>query len=147
MQQILVHCRPALIPHFCSNFHFGTFEKTLFLFPFLFSAFPEILSHGNLISGKSCLAQILYFLLKKIIVSPCFSHVLLKNVFLVSSRFPFKPISRLKFCLVSHFSPISRLEFCLVSHFSVDFLSCLVPFKKKLVSPTPSALYRVQFSE
>ena len=128
MQQILVHCRPALIPHFCSNFHFGTFEKTLFLF--LFSAFPEILSHGNLVSGKSCLAQILYFLFKKFIVSPCFSHVLLKNMFLVSSRFPFKPISRLKFCLVSHFSPISRLEFRLISHFSVHFLSRLVPLKK-----------------
>ena len=53
-------------------------------------------------------------------------------MFLVSSRFPFTPISR----LVSHFSPISCLKFCLVSHFSFHFSPRKASFSKNWSRPS-----------
>ena len=49
---------------------------------------------------------------------PVFLVFCWKMMCLVSSCFPFMTISRLEFCIVSHFSPISRLELRIVSHFS-----------------------------
>ena len=57
-------------------------------------------------------------------------------MYLVSSRFPFTPISRLEFRLVSHFSPISCLEFCLVSHFSFHFSPRIALFPKNWSRPS-----------
>ena len=118
---------------------------------YCFRHFPNSLIFLKLhFSISCCIVSFLYlyflyfsrFSLKMmLIVSNC-AYLLLfflffccwKMMFLVLYCFPFSPISRLKFCLVSHFPPISCLKFFLAFHFPVHFLYLIV-FKKS-VSPT-----------
>ena len=87
---------------------------------FPFSAFPGTSSKSRFCI--SCNFQFFsFFSCFFLCFFPCFSSffpVFLvfrwKMMYLVSSRFPFTPISRLEFRLF----PISRLEFCLVTYFS-----------------------------
>ena len=117
--------RGGTIHRFCSRI----VEKTSFLFPFPFSAFPEIspktrfpFQHfpkprQNVVSVFLVnffffcfFPGFLVFLPLFFQFFPVFSIFLLKNDVSCSAHFPFTPISRLKFRLVSHFLPISRLE-------------------------------------
>ena len=113
---------------------------------------PPLLSRGNLVLPKSCLAHFCIscnflfcscLLVFFSVFFPCFSFFFFfflvfcwKIMFLVLSCFPFTPISRLEFRLFSHFSSRIPSGFPFPGPFVV--LSRLVFCFFKLVLPTPT---------
>ena len=121
-----------------SKYCFRHFPNSWNFFSNLISPYHVVL---RLFSSSVFLVFFPFLVEKMLIVLNC-AYILLfflvfcwKMTFLASYCFPFLPISRLKFRLVSHFLPISCLKFFLAFHFPVHFLYCIVSFSKNQSRP------------